>query len=258
MTKAIDPYFLEVRRYNLPPKKLARQKFEQYHVLKQELQLTVDRQRQQQLRAQIQKLAQELGTYYLRFVIKKARERSSDEELLRDLISAGNEGLMIAVNRFDPSRYDNQFLTYAAHWVRVKLDEVIQRRGTVHLTPHLRKKHQERGETPPEAVVTPLDDIPLASDVDTEDDATPHGAYALNCLDRLNFSRRTKLLVIWVLGLRGHPKTIDEVSMMFYMLDGSVCLPCELKAELEWALTQFRTWIKAHPKVEAILRLQAR
>lgn len=257
MAKAIDPYFLDVRRHSLPSEKEARVKFRQYYVLKEQAALTTDHTKREELQRQITKLAGELGTHYVRFVIKKARERTSDEEFLRELISAGHEGLMIAVARFNPIKYNNKFLTYAAHWIRVRLDEAVQRRRAVHLTPHIRKKYQERGEDPPETIMTPLDDVDLVSETDTEADATSHGAYALRCLERLNFSRRTRLLLIWSLGLRGAPRTVEEISFLFYMLDGSVCVPEDLEEEREWALNQFRTWLKAHPRVEEVLRLEA-
>lgn len=264
MDKATDPYYLDVGRYPLPVEADVRKKFMQYHVLKQKLRNTADVHVRKQLQEERRKLAQELGTYYPRFVIRKARDRTNDPEFLRELISAGNEGLMIAIDRFDPSRYTNKFLTYAAYWVRVKLDEAVQRRRTVHLTPHMRKKFVMRGEAPPDTTITSLDDVTpsaevaaaLRDDTDVEDEATPHGAYALRCIERVGYSRRTKLLLVWSLGLRGTARSFEEISMIFYMLDGSVCLPTDLQLELEWALNQLRNWLKAHPTVERILREQ--
>lgn len=53
----------------------------------------------------------------LRFVFKKAKGYSkSDPELFQELISAGNEGLLVALQKYDPQS-GNRFLTYAGWWV---------------------------------------------------------------------------------------------------------------------------------------------
>lgn len=52
----------------------------------------------------------------LRFVIKLARRFTSDPERLKDFISAGNMGLLIAIDKYDPNR-GTRFLSYATYWV---------------------------------------------------------------------------------------------------------------------------------------------
>jgi len=52
----------------------------------------------------------------LRFVVKLATKYTDDMDRLKDLISAGNEGLLAAIDRFDPER-NTRFLSYATHWV---------------------------------------------------------------------------------------------------------------------------------------------
>lgn len=52
----------------------------------------------------------------LRFVIKIARKYSDSEERLKELVSAGNVGLLAALDKYDPS-YNTRFLTYAANWI---------------------------------------------------------------------------------------------------------------------------------------------
>jgi len=52
----------------------------------------------------------------LRFVIQCAHKHNADNTALDDLISAGNIGLLIAVDRFDIDR-GTRFLSYAAHWI---------------------------------------------------------------------------------------------------------------------------------------------
>lgn len=52
----------------------------------------------------------------LRFVVKLAAKYTDNMDRLKDLISAGNEGLLAAIDRFDPTR-NTRFLSYATHWV---------------------------------------------------------------------------------------------------------------------------------------------
>jgi RNA polymerase nonessential primary-like sigma factor len=52
----------------------------------------------------------------LSFSIAKKYWKDNNPETLKDLISSGNEGLLRALNRFDPSK-DVKFSTYSAYWV---------------------------------------------------------------------------------------------------------------------------------------------
>jgi len=56
----------------------------------------------------------------LRFVVKLAARYTDDIDRLKDLISAGNEGLLTAIDRFDPER-NTRFLSYATHWVLLRI-----------------------------------------------------------------------------------------------------------------------------------------
>jgi len=53
----------------------------------------------------------------LRFVVAIARKYQNREMSLEDLVSAGNEGLIIATERFDGTR-GVKFITYAVWWIR--------------------------------------------------------------------------------------------------------------------------------------------
>lgn len=63
---------------------------------------------------------------YLPYVVKVAKcsfslNHMSDDEAI-ELIAAGNEGLMIAANRFD-HKLGNNFITYAKYWIRERMNE---------------------------------------------------------------------------------------------------------------------------------------
>jgi len=82
----------------------------------------------------------------LRFVIQCAHKHKVDHTTLEDLISAGNIGLLIAVDRFDCTR-GIRFLSYAAHWIslymRNEYDRTNDASGVVHI-PSWKKKAMRR------------------------------------------------------------------------------------------------------------------
>jgi len=56
----------------------------------------------------------------LRFVIKLARKYARDEEMTKDLVSAGNVGLLKAMDRYQLDR-NTRFLSYATSWVLLEM-----------------------------------------------------------------------------------------------------------------------------------------
>jgi RNA polymerase primary sigma factor len=74
----------------------------------------------------------------LRFVIKVAQGYSKDLEHHKQLISAGNEGLLVAVDRYDVTR-GTRFLSYATWWVTLYIREELHRSAVVTI-PMWRKK----------------------------------------------------------------------------------------------------------------------
>jgi RNA polymerase sigma factor (sigma-70 family) len=57
------------------------------------------------------------------FSLAKNLWQDKNKETLQELISAGNEGLMLAMNKFDP-KYKVRFCTYAGHWVNMCMRKV--------------------------------------------------------------------------------------------------------------------------------------
>lgn len=66
----------------------------------------------------------------LRFVIKLARRYTHDMDTLKDLIAAGNEGLLFALDRYDPKR-NTRFLSYATHYVLLYIRSELHNAGLV-------------------------------------------------------------------------------------------------------------------------------
>jgi RNA polymerase sigma factor (sigma-70 family) len=61
----------------------------------------------------------------LRFVLTCAIEMATPFVPIEELVAAGNYGLTIAANRYDPS-YDNHFCSYAVHHIRRAISEAIK------------------------------------------------------------------------------------------------------------------------------------
>ncbi len=88
----------------------------------------------------------ELITSNLRFVVKTARGFTRDHGKLLQLTSAGNVGLLIALDKFD-IHANTRFLTYAAWWVRKEMLDEINASGLVHVPVGKQKEHRRKLKT---------------------------------------------------------------------------------------------------------------
>ena len=61
----------------------------------------------------------------LRLVVKIAKTFQNMGLPIMDLISEGNLGLMEAVDRFDPNKFENKFSTYAVWWIKRRMREAL-------------------------------------------------------------------------------------------------------------------------------------
>jgi len=82
---------------------------------------------------------QDLIRANLRFVIRRAKKFTQDAEVLHTLISAGNIGLMQAVDRFNIDT-SHRFLTYAEWWIRKEIMDELNRSNMIHVPTHKQKK----------------------------------------------------------------------------------------------------------------------
>lgn len=83
-----------------------------------------------------------LITSNLRFVVKTAKTFTKNRERLLFLVSAGNIGLMTALDKFD-LRLQTRFLTYAAWWVRKEMMDEINSSSLVHIPSHKQKEQRK-------------------------------------------------------------------------------------------------------------------
>lgn len=89
-----------------------------------------------------------LAVTNLRFVVKRAVKMSKNRpQYLPTLISAGNVGLLLAIDRFSIGR-GTRFLTYADWWIRKEMYDAINASPLVHIPTHKQKsilKEQNEG-----------------------------------------------------------------------------------------------------------------
>lgn len=163
----------------------------------------------------------------LRFVVKVARDYARKvkgerhgEELLLSLISAGNLGLLVAVDRFETSK-GTRFLTYAAWWVREKILEELDNMGVVRVPAYQQKAQRARwkqtsGDPEPPFVtlepLTELDQGPGDSSVE-QNLLNRYGASAISrALRASGVSVRDQYAVMLYLGAREDPKSLKQIA----------------------------------------------
>lgn len=196
-------------------------------------------------RAEKEQVGKQIATGYLRFVMRLANRRTKDPVLQQELISEGNVGLMIGLNRFDVTR-GTRFLTFGAFWIKVCMDEYMNRSLTVHVPSHTRKEIRRRKREEDvmfttgairqsaivEPTVGPLDPGHHAdANACTDSTVMDNEQNLLRHMDLAQLSQREKLILVYRFGLRDAPtKTIDEMTQLFYEIDGTCLLPEDIRA----------------------------
>lgn len=170
---------------------------------------------------------EELAKGALRFVVKVARDyvrrvkgdRHRDELLLM-LISAGNLGLLIAIDRFQVSK-GTRFLTYAAWWVREKILEELDNMGLVRVPAYQQKAQRARWKQAGGESEAPFVTLEPVSELDQthQDTATEeslldrYGSSAIaEAVRRLPLSVRDQYVVSLYVGAREDPLTLKQIA----------------------------------------------
>ena len=111
-----------------------------------------------------------LMRHNLKIVVTIANRHIGQGVPIDDLIQEGNLGLFEAARRFDPKE-GVRFISYAALWVRKRINEAVVEHGRIVRLPHNQEydiyKAKKAGEETP--VLTTVDlDAPLTGDTDTK------------------------------------------------------------------------------------------
>jgi RNA polymerase primary sigma factor len=206
----------------------------------------LSRQREGELAVRIQEgdvqARNELVQANLRFVIDVAKHYQHRGLPLADLISAGNLGLLLAAERFDPTR-GFKFISYAVWWVRQSIQQMLTEQtrlvrlpaNKVDLLRRISKasdqlRQEREGDPDAEAIATVLD-LPVA-----EVKGTLRSACVIRSLDERSNEE-------------------DDRSLLDILTDEKQALP---DIEAEWASDQ-ALWGKVLSRLDAreqyILRL---
>lgn len=160
----------------------------------------------------------------MRFVIQQAGRKTTDPTTLKDLIGQGNIGLMIGVARFD-LKYKTRFLTYAASWIRVCMQDYLHKRSVVHVPSHTRKEVKKRKPEgaarafgPEDVTMVDFDDVAVCSSDDVEADVSRREHGSLKALQAANLSRCERMVLLYSFGLRGVEMPQAQLAQMLYEL----------------------------------------
>lgn len=164
----------------------------------------------------------------LRFVIKVAKDyarqtrgHNADADIVKALISAGNLGLLVAVDRFD-LRVGTRFLTYAAWWIREKIREELDNMGLVHVPAYRQKDLRLRrrmGETIERDAACISFETSAAIDRTYSDDQLEGNLINLygsemvhEAMTALGFRGRDRYIVLAYFGVREESKNLRQIS----------------------------------------------
>ena len=102
----------------------------------------------------------------LRFVVKIAKKYRNNGLSFSDLISEGNIGLMLAVDKFDPSK-GFRFISYAVWWIKQTILKAISEKSKIIRLPVNRINDLSRIETEREKKGTSIEEIASSMNIDT-------------------------------------------------------------------------------------------
>ncbi len=196
---------------------------------------------------------------YLKFVIREARKRKPrDAVLLQELISEGNVGLMKAIERFHVER-GNRFLTYAAYWIHVYMQEFVHRSPhTVHVPNHtrkeLRRKKKEDDALIAAGVITRSTVIEpsvgqLDANLHPSTDDTSSGMSDKECnlfkyMDEADLLPKERFVLAFTFGLReSTPRNFSDIAQLLWELDGSIFGPDEIRDIRDGAMISLRDFL---------------
>lgn len=262
MSNSVDAvttkYFNEVSLHKLPSLKEERELFTAYKIAQTKAELGGTAKDRAEGVKEKNTLGQRIACGYLRFVILQARRRTSDPQLLKDLISQGNVGLMIGVDRFD-LKHNVRFLTYAASWINVCMQEFLHKLGTVHVPSHTRKEMRRRRVQESAQVAagtlkdfsfeepstSSIDNVVIQGDDDTEKTAAESECNLLSYMDQADLTRRERMVLVYSFGLRGAEMKNTDIAQMFFELDGSVFDTKQIDRARDAAIKKLRALMAA-------------
>lgn len=256
-------YFKEVGRLKVPGKTAAdgeeeKALFTAYRAALAEAESALDGASRSRAERRANGLKNTIAQRYVRFVIKVAKRKSPrNEELFFDLINEGNLGLLRGIEKFDPE-YGTRFLSYGTWWIKVFMQERLNKQDAVHVPSHTRKQMRKKRNADDklraqgadvaardviEPTVANIDDVSVADpDVDVERDAFSKSYDVREFFDTAKLTLLERVVLTYMFGLRdsGESKTPAEISQILYEMDMSQVLPHEVTRICTTALARLK------------------
>jgi RNA polymerase sigma factor (sigma-70 family) len=152
---------------------------------------------------------------------RQAKGKNYDSDVLKSLVSAGNWGLLIAVDKFDLAK-KTRFLTYAAWWIqeriRFELDTMGLVRVPVYRQKELRAKRKRGDSTKLDAPFVVLEELDVVDHSHHDDQLERNliNSYGTNAIHRslrdLKLRGRDKYIALAYFGYRTEPKNLRQIS----------------------------------------------
>lgn len=166
----------------------------------------------------------------LRFVVKIAKKFAKSTSSIQRLISAGNVGLVLAIDKYE-FKHNTRFLTYAAWWIRKEIWDELHKSSLVHIPLHRQRDKQSLPEydsfevmveqdlayhsliplenTPSQAMVTNDDDIVENKAIDADS-----AALLRRIVDSLDLRPRDKFIILQHYDVAEETRRTEEKTLM--------------------------------------------
>lgn len=161
------------------------------------------------------------GCLRLCFSIAKAYWKDNNPETLKELISAGNEGLIRALPKFKPEK-DVKFSTYAGYWILMYIRKYAVEDSKIVKPPiKSRRKSKLAEELRPSSdslvYIKTLEDVNMSSSIDGPDvevaNAQEASLIKLRTDTLLRFlTNRERIIIQRSLGLRGNAESLKSIG----------------------------------------------
>lgn len=194
------------------------------------------------------------GCLRLCFSIAKAYWKDNNPETLKELISAGNEGLIRALPKFKPEK-DVKFSTYAGYWILMFIRKYAVEDSKIVKPPiKSRRKSKLAEELRPSSdslvYIKTLEDVNMASSIDGPDvEVLNHREAAYRKLQAdtlLRFlSNRERIVIDRSFGLSGKEESLNSIGK-------DLGLSSERVRQIkEVARSKLATWAKYYSESES-------
>lgn len=166
----------------------------------------------------------------LRFVVKIAKKFAKTPQSIQRLISAGNVGLVLAIDKYE-FKHGTRFLTYAAWWIRKEMWDELHKTSLVHIPLHRQRDKKSMPEYDSFELMVeqdlsqhsliPLESTPSHASMSSEDDAVEtkvidadSASLLRKMVDSLDLRPRDKFIILQHYDVAEETRRTEEKTLM--------------------------------------------